>query len=242
MTFEDYYDRYFSDDEIRGASSFLQPVTQRVTRRFHNKLQTLGENREVIELGCGDDPLALVIETGATGVTAVDVSEVVIRKNRTRHSDRSNMTFRVDDCQDLDCPDNRYDLVFGRGILPCVNLSKALDEIDRVLSDGGSFLFMEPLGSNPVIETYRALTAHKRASQLRYVSQPELRMIARRFPGVTFEYFNLFTLLSAPFGGTSSFDRIYHALHETDQWCFRQFPTTRSLAWWVIISWTRDGR
>ena len=50
---------------------------------------------------------------------------------------------------------NRFDIIYGTGILHHLNLKACLDEIERILKPGGKFVFIEPLGTNPVINLYR---------------------------------------------------------------------------------------
>ena len=53
--------------------------------------------------------------------------------------------------------------VYGSGILHHLNMKNVCFEISRVLTNNGKIIFIEPLGTNPVINFYRRLTPKSRS-------------------------------------------------------------------------------
>ena len=62
----------------------------------------------------------------------------------------------MDNCEKTKFENNSFDIVYGTGILHHLQFNKCLDEIHRILKPNGSIVFVEPLGTNPLI-TYEDL-------------------------------------------------------------------------------------
>ena len=56
-----------------------------------------------------------------------------------------------------------FDIVYGTGILHHLEINKCLNEIHRILKPDGNLLFVEPLGTNPLINLYRKFTPNSRS-------------------------------------------------------------------------------
>ena len=54
-------------------------------------------------------------------------------------------------------------ILFTTGILHHLQINKCLDEIHRILKPNGSLIFIEPLGTNPIINFYRKFTPKSRS-------------------------------------------------------------------------------
>ena len=75
-----------------------------------------------------------------------------------------NIELLVENCEKTKFEDNTFDIVYGTGILHHLNFDICLRELQRILKPRGSFLFIEPLGTNPLINLYRKLTPKSRSS------------------------------------------------------------------------------
>ena len=160
-------------------------------REFHNKLQSKSKGRfedifykaiynsnedffdflklnsinsQILDYGCGiGSSLRKVVEFSPKKITGIDISEVSIKKAKEVSKENSKIELLVDNCEKTRFQNNSFDVVYGTGILHHLNLEICLSEIFRVLRPGGKFLFIEPLGTNPLINLYRKLTPQSRS-------------------------------------------------------------------------------
>ena len=70
------------------------------------------------------------------------------------------MDYRVENCESTKLNSNEYDLIYGAGILHHLDLKKSLNELNRLIGKNGTIIFIEPLGTNPIINLYRKLITY----------------------------------------------------------------------------------
>jgi SAM-dependent methyltransferase len=93
----------------------------------------------------------------------INISEVELENGR-RKAEEIGLDVRMQmmDAHHLDFPDDSFNVVYGGGILHHLDFEVALREIARVLRPGGTMVFQEPLGGNPIGKIIRALTPRAR--------------------------------------------------------------------------------
>jgi len=103
--------------------------------------------KKVLEIGIGaGSDFENWVKNGADA-TGLDLTEAAIELTRERLSLRehpeSAFTLRTADAENLDLPDNTFDLVYSYGVIHhSPNTEKCLDEIYRVLKPGGQTKLM----------------------------------------------------------------------------------------------------
>ena len=75
-----------------------------------------------------------------------------------------------------------------RGILHHLDFSKCLDEISRILKPDGSMIFVEPLGTNPLINLYRKFTPNSRSIDEHPLIAKDFRTLKEKFKDVEIKY------------------------------------------------------
>ncbi len=112
--------------------------------------------KAVLDYGCGQGEEAAYFAVLGAKVTAIDISEVGIRIGRERAAaNRLDIDFHVMSCTSTNFSDASFDLVHGLGILHHVGLAEGLAEVHRLLRPGGKAVFLEPLGSSPIVEAMK---------------------------------------------------------------------------------------
>ena len=106
------------------------------------------KDNRVLDYGCGEGLWSFYMAERGAKVTAIDISEVAIEQARNR------IDWRAMDAEDLDLPDDSFDMICGTSILHHLDLEKCYREIARVLSPDGNAVFLEPMGHNPLINLY----------------------------------------------------------------------------------------
>ena len=97
----------------------------------------------VLELGCGTGSLWMgrdEIINRCEKLILTDLSEGMIETAKKNLGDRNNIEYRIEDIQKLDFKDKSFDIVVANSMLYHVpDIKKALEEVRRVLKDGGVF-------------------------------------------------------------------------------------------------------
>jgi 2-polyprenyl-3-methyl-5-hydroxy-6-metoxy-1,4-benzoquinol methylase len=153
------------------------------------------QGKRILDLGCGAGETSVYFALQGAEVSAVDISPKMIdvgKRLADRHSVK--VDWRVMKAEELAFGDGSFDFVFGNGVLHHVILEPALREVQRVLRPGGTAVFIEPLGYNPVIEVYRHLAKTVRTETEKPFTFKSLPVFRKYFPSVRHKEFWLFTL------------------------------------------------
>jgi len=208
-------------------------------------IERYGRGRQVLEYGCADGRFALVehaVAQQAAHYWGIDISDSAIARATALGGalDLTNCTFNTMDAEDVRFASGQFDLVFGRGIVHHLDLDRAFAEIRRVLRDDGVAVFYEPMGHNPVLNSYR-----QRTPQLRTVGEHPLVTadfdLARRYFGsVDVRYFGLTTLGPAALPQSRFRDHALRAFEHVDDWLLR-VPLINRNAWFVLLTLRPTG-
>ena len=128
---------------------------------------------------------------------AIDISEAAIRQVSATVA-APNVRFEVMDAMKLEYPANSFDLVYGSGIVHHLDTEVSAREVARVLRVGGTALFWEPLGYNPVINAYRAMTPGARTVDEHPLLAGDLAQMRRHFAAVEPTFFGLTSIAAVP--------------------------------------------
>jgi ubiquinone/menaquinone biosynthesis C-methylase UbiE len=117
-------------------------------RRVQMLTESCQQGDKILELGCGTGYFTREISKLPCEVTAIDISPALLEKAR---SQVSNVKFLIEDAHNTTFPDGVFDKVIGSSVLHHLEIEKAIEEIYRVLKNGGSVYFTEPNMLNPQI-------------------------------------------------------------------------------------------
>jgi SAM-dependent methyltransferase len=143
--------------------------------------------KRVLEYGCGEGWITADLAERGARVSAFDISPVAVQQARDFCAKRGvgdRCTIEVMAGEKLTYPDESFDIVTGFAILHHLELTAALKELRRVLAPGGRAYFAEPLGSNPLINTYRRLTPQYRTPDEKPIDLTEFTRLCSEFSGV----------------------------------------------------------
>ena len=203
---------------------------------FFNFLQLNAPNSEILDYGCGaGNSLEKVIHYKPKKITGIDISEVSIQKAKSKiASSQIAVELEVDNCEKTKFKNNRFDIIYGTGILHHLNLKACLDEIERILKPGGKFVFIEPLGTNPVINLYRKLTPKSRSVDEHPLVNNDFKLIQNKFSKINIKYYGFLTLIFFPFYRSLKNSFIFKVLKNLDQYLFK-INFFKKFAWSVLI-------
>ena len=241
---KEYHDKVFSDGTRETVAKYytIAAESRRIYRAY---LETQCPGKRALEYGCGPESYAFVMARKGAQVTGIDISEVAIeevKKLALKEEAGKNTNFLVMDAEALDFPDQEFDLICGTGILHHLHLDRAYGELARTLKPDGSAIFVEPLGHNPVIRLYRALTPRLRTADEHPLLMRDLREARRHFGNMKITYLHLFCLLAVPFRRTPIFPRLLGLLERLDRWVFKTLPFIRRYAWMMVVIFREPRR
>jgi SAM-dependent methyltransferase len=231
----EFHDRRFAH-EVRHPQGKYYAAIKDGAIRFNHRLQELARDADVLEYGCGIDPMLFAVGPAARSGTGIDISQVAIDEATQRAStaDLRHLRFLTMDAENMTFEAASFDLVFGRGIIHHLDIERCLTEIARVLRPGGIALFWEPLGHNLLLNAYRQWTPSARTPDEHPLLRPDFEVARRHFADVAIDFFGLTTVLSVPVRDTVVGDAMLGALAALDRGLFR-IPGMKWQAWYCLM-------
>jgi SAM-dependent methyltransferase len=231
----EFHDHRFADD----PRTRLGPVYRAAAagrRRYRSLAVELGTGADVLEVGCGRGGFSRVLGSAARSVVGVDLSPVAVEQARAAAAaSGADVEYRVMDAEALVFPDASFDLVCGSGVLHHLDLERVAEQITRVLRDGGSALFLEPLGHNPLVNLFRRITPRLRSLDEHPLLEADLEALGGRFGEMSVERFALLTPLAAPLMRWRAGRCLAGWLERVDGRLISRSSLARRWAWMVVI-------
>ncbi|OUW74121.1 MAG: hypothetical protein CBD76_01335 [Pelagibacteraceae bacterium TMED216] len=233
---KDFHNELQKKDGRKFESNFYKAI-RNMFEDFHNKIKENSSQNTILDFGCGiGKNLETVINFNPKEITAIDISDVSIEKAKKNAKNfSSKVIFKTGNCESTGLEDEKFDLVYGSGILHHLKLHKAILEINRLLKKEGKIIFIEPLGTNPIINLYRRLTPGSRSPDEHPFVKSDFDLIYKYFKNIKITYYGLSTLIFLPFYKSSSNSYIFKILKDLDQFLFK-FYIFRIFAWSFLIT------
>ena len=230
-----FHDNLQSKSKGRFENTFYKALYN-MYEDFSVYISKKANNKIVLDYGCGTGNITQKI--GASSplkLFGIDISEVSIKK-AIENAKKSNLQIdqSVDNCEETKFKAETFDLVFGSGILHHLNLEKSISEINRVLKKNGEMVFLEPLGTNPLINLYRKLTPSSRSADEHPLLKKDFEFIGSLFKNVSIKYYGLFTLIFFLFYKNPNDSLIFKIVSKLDNYFFK-IKYFKNLAWSVMI-------
>lgn len=209
---------------MRFPHVFSAPNTRRHERLFEQLLRSAVHGRRVLELGCGDGENGARIRSyGADYVYGVDISAALLARAQARAEPGRLEFVHRDVSQPIGA---MFDAIVGRSILHHVDYRPMLRRLfSENLRANGTMIFMEPLGSNPLIRLYTRIAPRAHTADERSFGLDDLQWFRSQF--ASFELFP-FNFVSLPAGILSSYlcsqpdNLLLRASDAVDRWLARK--------------------
>ena len=212
-----------------------------ISEHYYRKSILARGAHDILEIGCGRG--SVISSLGReVSFTAIDISEVAVQESADlARANGTGGTYLLMNAEETTFADQSFDLVCGTGILHHLNLNKACAEIRRILRPGGSAVFIEPLGFNPLINLYRKMTPRIRSADEHPFLKKDMDEIRSYFSQVEVRSFCLCSLAAVPFRKLKIFPVVKTSLERVDQFLFRAIPATGRYAWMVVLTLSTWG-
>ena len=196
---ENFHDEWAASmtlDDLDVYAAF----TATTVPEFHYAREALGEldGKMLLDAGCGPGESSIYLANQGAQVTAVDISSGMIKVGRDLANKfkvpEDRLRFIQTPVEQLQFPDNSFDLVFGSNVIHHCNIDLASQELARVLKPGGRAVFVDPLGYNPIINKYRKMAFKVRTPDEHPLVYKDFDTIGRHFQSIHYKEFQLTTL------------------------------------------------
>ncbi|MCX6723229.1 MAG: class I SAM-dependent methyltransferase [Candidatus Staskawiczbacteria bacterium] len=163
-------------------------------------LEQIGQLQDkiILDLGCGGGEAAIYFAWKGAEVDAIDISlnALSILKKRKFFYNLENKIHTIKaPTEHLPVVSEKYDIVFGNGILHHVNIESTIKEVFRVLKKGGTAVFIEPLTYNPIIKIYRMICRELRSEHETPLKYSDIKFMKTLFGNELHQEYHFFTLL-----------------------------------------------
>ena len=205
----------FKNNETQHFNKYAQELNLnkvKINATFNSKLRegkfflkhlpNSMKGKQILDIGCGVGATSIYFAKKGAKVTGIDISPGMIKKAfaLARIHNAKILIFKTADAENLDYPDNNFDIIMGKAILHHINIAKAVKETHRVLRPGGLALFSEPFAYNPLVKIYdKFASCGLRSKGEKRLNLNDIKIIQRTFKkvewlGIDISTFILFIL------------------------------------------------
>ncbi len=182
-------------EDVRASQNKFYWATDLETDSHKRDTFKLIKNKDILEIGCASGYDAINFTKYANSYIGLDISDEAI--NNCKALELKNAKFICVDGHIIPMGDQTLDYVIVTSLLHHLDIDKTFREIDRVLKQDGSLIFLEPLGTNPLFQIYRFLTPKARTADERPFTFGDLALMQRYFVFNEVRWFGFFNILSA---------------------------------------------
>ena len=231
-----FHNKLQSQKKGRFENIFYKSIYN-ITEDFFTFLKLYAKEAQILDYGCGVGSFTeKVIKFNPKKIIGIDISEVSIDKANKRATElKIKSNYIVDNCEKTKFNDKSFDIVYGTGILHHLEINKCLNEIHRILKSDGHLVFVEPLGTNPIINLYRKLTPNSRSKDEHPLVDRDFKYINHKFTDTKVKYYGFLTLIFFPFYRTPNNSKFFRLLTDLDQYLFK-LKLFQLFAWSCLIT------
>ena len=194
---------------------------------------------DVLDYGCGHGMAAVVMARSGARVTAFDLSRGYLDEvDRRARANQVRIKLVQADGERLPFASASFDRIWGNAILHHLDLASAACELHRVLRPGGSAVFCEPWGENPLLNLARdsfPYPGKQRTPAEKPLTRKHLVTLQGVFATVQWRGFQLLSMTRRVLGS----GRIAAGLHRCDDRLLSRFPSLQLYCRYVVVTLRR---
>jgi len=191
----DFENSKVHDESIRRDQSKYYWATQLNKERHEQFIYQKISGKKILEIGSSQGYDAIKYVKYCSEYTGVDISNEAVNISNNKNIDRCE--FITCDAHELPFEKEVFDFVIVNSLLHHMNLKVVLKEISRVLKNDGGLFFREPLGINPLFQTYRKSTPEARTEDEKPFDFSDLQLMKQYFQISDTNYFGFLSLFTA---------------------------------------------
>lgn len=192
--------------------------------------------KKVLDYGCGDGDNAIFLAKKGAEVVAIDISYEAVSLTKTK-AKINNVEDKVKVIQmngeKMSFTNGEFDCVLGDLVLHHLNPDRAVDEIYRILKDGGIAVFREAVIFGRALRIIRKIIPYRHSitPDERPLSDVDIRSFGERFSKIEWWPFEAISRIQFLFKNR----HILKFLFKADYSLFKTFPFMRKFASCAVI-------
>jgi len=194
-----------------------------------------------LEYGCGMAKGGRSVRLAKKGakVHGIDISDYAIEfLSKEAAEENLEIDYQVMNAEDMTFADNYFDVIYGTGILHHLDLDNSYGNIAKKLKQGGTAIFIEPLGHNPLINGFRNKTPDIRTDDEHPLLMQDFKLAKKYFNKVDIQYFYLTTLAVPLIFKNNQPKFLINFCNGIDRAIFAILPFMRKQAWQVVVKFS----
>jgi ubiquinone/menaquinone biosynthesis C-methylase UbiE len=202
-----FWDQRFSQHGHTGYKdplyhSYTQPLRLKAVKTVMQKLEIpMTNDWQVLEVGCGSGDFLEAFAGAGACVTGIDISERQVNWTKKRFSKKSNVKVEVGTVEELNLPDNSFDMVLSVNVLQHIvkstGFENAVRNLVRVTKQGGCILIFEiSPGKNCKVKPVSYIFVRMRDKWINFFEMSGCRLVYELpFPELGIRFIERFDLL-----------------------------------------------
>lgn len=218
-------------DDVNVHASFESPAA--FDQRYALEVLKPLKGKRILDVGSGLGESATYFALCGAEVTAADISpeQIELAKRVAAHHG-TNISGIVCSGDSLNIESDSFDLVYAANVYHHVaDRDTFVKEMKRVLTKGGTCVFLDPLAYNPIINIYRKIATEVRTADERPLKKEDIERFLHYFPNAQHREFWLLTQLL--FVKYFLFDRVHP--NKDRYWKRILKENNKSLWWWLPL-------
>ncbi len=214
-----------------------------------NYLKYKVEEKKILDYGCGNGDHSIWLAEYGGNVIGIDLSEKSLKlakKEAEKERVSDKVEFLIMDAENLEFPDNYFDIVFDGGAFSSLNIEKVFPEISRVLKPGGFLIGIETLGHNPFTNLKRRInkiTGKRTEWAVSHIFRmSDLKKGAKYFNKIEAYFFHLISWAAFPFLGLPGGKTLLKILESLDQFLLLIFPFLKRYSFKIVFIFSQPKK
>jgi ubiquinone/menaquinone biosynthesis C-methylase UbiE len=152
----------FHDTQVDYGLTSLADQALIAAHRYFDRVvkETIAHRQkgDILDYGCGTGVKTISYASDRWRLTGIDISPESVKFARKLAQQRGiTADYMIMDCENMQFPDNRFDVIIDYGTFSSLDINKAMFEIIRVLKKNGTLIAIETLGHNPLYNLRRKI-------------------------------------------------------------------------------------
>jgi SAM-dependent methyltransferase len=230
----DFFDAYYHRVADTALDRFYDSSAG--IRRFRSEIFSRCSGRRVLEVGCGPGGHGIALAERGGIVTGIDISNTAVElaSRKAAEYPQLSIDYRLGNVEALDFDDGTFDIVCGTGIVHHVNVDRFSSEVRRVLKQGGSAVFYEPVAYSPIAFLYRIMTPAGHTPDEHPMVTDDMAVLRHHFSHVHDYFFSLLSPAAIPLLKKPLGEQLFRALELLEKPLLR-VPALRWLGSFMVI-------
>lgn len=247
----EYYDKEAkesSEKEIKEAGSRegFNPFLLESYDFLYNLLKEKCQGKKILDYGCGSGIHLTWLAKIGREVVGIDLSQksLELAQKRLKKEKLANkVKILLMDCEEMEFPDNSFDIIFDGSTFSSLDFNKALPEIHRVLRPDGFVIGIETFGHNPFANlkrTINKLTGKRTSWAATHIFQlHDFEKVKEYFWKTEAHFFHLVSFAIFPFLNLRGSKFVLRLLEKIDRFLMSVFPFLRKYSFKIVFIFSK---